>query len=190
MSDFIDLMIDIWDFLKIRKNSADQWVLDVTDEDMRKPKFALYAGTDYDGDPEVIVGGCFTCPLPEGGETVVAQNIVSYTFSSADGTENGSWHRVGKSLPFAEGLDNGVFAVQRVGRFVFAGGYFRYEYVFNGNPITADGFAVSTDNGVFYPISQVGGQTLSEPPPLLEKQSAPNVSTVDMPIVNTFLYSI
>ena len=41
--------------LKIRKNAAEQWVLDVTDEDMLKPKFALYTGTESAEEKDIIL---------------------------------------------------------------------------------------------------------------------------------------
>ena len=41
--------------LKIRKNSAEQWVLDVSEEDMMKPKFALYTGTETAEEKDIIL---------------------------------------------------------------------------------------------------------------------------------------
>ena len=41
--------------LKIRKDAAEQWVLDINDEDMMKPKFALYTGTESAEEKDIIL---------------------------------------------------------------------------------------------------------------------------------------
>ena len=39
---------------KIKKNAEDEWVLDITDDDMQKPKFVLYTGTETSEEKEII----------------------------------------------------------------------------------------------------------------------------------------
>ena len=39
---------------KIKKNAEDEWVLDITEDDMQKPKFVLYTGTETPEEKEII----------------------------------------------------------------------------------------------------------------------------------------
>jgi hypothetical protein len=40
--------------LKVKKNRTDGWDLDISDEDMNKPKFALYTGTEEEDERELL----------------------------------------------------------------------------------------------------------------------------------------
>ena len=40
---------------KIRKDASDQWIIDMTDEEMKKPKFALYTGTETPEEKDIIL---------------------------------------------------------------------------------------------------------------------------------------